>query len=688
MPIYTNASNVIQTVDAQTDLGFVGDLVTTFDGTCSIGAPTKITSASTNFTLWSTIGQRITLAGAGASGTMYIGVITAIDSANQVTVSPSISTAVSNRGLQWGTDNTAAITALTTLVNTTNATFPGTKIVFGPSLTNSYGFPTRLVLRNNVSISGIGGGYTCDAGDYTRIGGTRLAWWGSSLDDGTDFGAFLEISPIGIQSLKRVFLGHCWLDCRNGDQNSALYGLKMASSQGFMIEDFFVCDASAVGMWFNVATSPTEAKDTTRFSIKDFCCRQIDNPVGAVITPFAMTTAVAMTNVGNQNLTVAANALPASGYIWTASNIGYPILIKYTSGGGTTTLTGCKISTEEAVNAPSTVATGNIVQAVPGNGCGILFDGGIGANTSCGLIESGQISHGTTWGPAAVELKNSDSNDFIRITISGGSVINDGAVNRIRKPGVRLNGSASSSTLSARNNTFRGGSAGSGGVSAMGVNNVGARLAGQSGPTYWDLYQLGNGEAIPVIEGNAYFDWTPNGAWRAGQRGAAAVADQAIAAATLTSIVGSLATVPSQGFQSGTQFRWTVSGVSAAVGTAANTIAVRIGTTGTSADAVVSTFTTGVGSAVIGEFIFNVDMTIRTIGATATAVASCRINASTTAGAVGGFIAQLVNVLNGTMSTFNTTTPNLFMHLTILTGLSKTLTIRQVITEVVNAANP
>lgn len=677
----TDKTRQSQVFDAAADFGFVGDLVTVFDGSCSTGAPTKITSATAAFTTNASVGQRITLAGAGTSGAMYVGVITNIDSATQVTVSPSISTTVSSKGLGFGTDNTAAINALVSRVN--NATFPGVRVIFGQSTTNSYGFPVRAVFHQEVQIEGMGGGHTSDVGDYTRVGGTRLAWWGSSFDGGTDFGAFIEISPTGSQSLKRVSLRHCWLDCRNGDQNQALYGLKLASCHGFMIEDFFIIDALASSMWLNVASSPSEAKDTTRYSIKDFCFRQLDNPTGAVTTPILMTSAVTMTTSG-QSLTVAANTLPSSGYIWTACNMGYPILIKYTGGGGTTTLTGCTVSTEETVNAPATVNGGNIVQAVPGNACGMILDGGTGANTCCGVIQMGQISHGSTWGPAAMEFKNSDSNDVLQVLMNGGSNTNDGAINRIRKPGVRFNGSATNSTLAARNNVFRGGSAGVGGVSAMGSTNAGARLAALSGPNYWDLYQLGNGESIPNVENNAYFDWSPNGGWRLGQRGSSSVADQAISAATLTLLTGSMVTVPPQGFQIGTAFKWEIIGTGGAVGIAANTITVRLGTAGTTADAAIATFTTTAGTAAASEFKITILLTVRTIGAAATASGECIINNS----AASGFINATVNVLAGTMASFNTTTAQQFMHVDLTTGATKTATIKQVIASVLNPANP
>ncbi len=666
--------------NAQADFGFVGDLITTFDGTCSTGAPTKIGSASALFTLGD-VGKRITLAGAGVSNSMYVGVITAVDSATQVTVSPNVLTTQTNRGLQWGTDNTAAITAMVTTVNNSNY---GAKVVFGSSSTNAYGFPTRVVFNKSAQLEGFGGGHTADSGDYTRIGGTRLAWWGASSDGGVDFGGFIEFNPTGAQSLKRVALRHLWLDCRNGDQNEALYGLKLFSCQGFMIEDFAIIDALGVGLLTNVGTTPTEAKDSTRFSIRDVCFRQLDNPVGAITTPFAMTSAVALTT-SPQSLTVAANSLPISGYFWTMTTIGYPVMVKYTGGGGSTTLTGCTVSLPESVHTPTTVATGNIVQAVPGNAAAWVLDGGTGANTCCGVAQMLQVSHGTTWGPAGLECKNSDSVDFFQLMVNGGSNVNGGAVNRITKPGVRLNGSATSVSLPARNNNFRSGDPGAGGVSSMGLLNTGVRMSFPTGPNYWDLLQLGNGAPVPTVETGSSFDWNPNGGLRPGCKSTVAAADQAIAAATLTQVTGTLLTLPPQAIQVGTVLTFTAILTAGALGTAANTITIRLGVNGTTADAAIATFTTAIGTAATSTAKVEVTLTVRSLGAAGTAVATCNIWNS----AAAGFVNIGTSVLVGTMATFNTVTSGLlYAHMALTTGATKTATVTQSFSNCVNSANP
>jgi hypothetical protein len=670
--------------DAQRDFGFVGDLVTTFDGACNSAAPTKITSATAAFVA-TDVGKRITLAGAGAAGAQYTGTISAVDSGTQVTVSPNITTTVTTKGMSFGTDNSAAITLM---VNTINGlTFPGASIFFGRSATNSYGFPSRVVFNKTCQIQGIGGGHNTDSGDYTRIGGTRLAWWGTDSDSGVGYSAFFEFSATGAQALKRVAMRSCWLDCRNGDQNEALFGLRLMSCHGFMLEDFFIMDPLAAGLITNVSSTPSEAKDTTRFGIRDFCVRVLDLPqAGAMTTPILMTSAVTMTTTP-QSLTVAANTLPTAGYCWVASHLGYPILVKYTGGGSTVTLTGCVVSADEAVNAPATVNGSNVVQACPGNAAAMILDGGTTANTCCGTIQMIQLSHGTTWGPAAIEIRNSDSIQWQQPVVNGGNATNDGAINRIRKPGVRICGSNSSDTLAARNHVFKGGDAGAGGVFVAAVLNTAARMSAMPGPNYWSLYEMGNGAPVPVVEGNAFFDWQPNGGFGYGQRGSSSIADQAVAAATLTLLTGSLIQVPPQGFQVGAKFRWKFRGSKTAAGTAVRNFFIKIGTAGTTGDATVATFlSTGAVTAAVDVGDWEVEFTIRgPLGATCAGVAHLVMQHQL---AATGLSANNPEINVGTMATWNSTTAKQFISLCLTTGVAEAITIQTMGVECINPANP
>jgi len=670
---------------AQDDFGFVGDLVTVFDGAMTSTSATLTCATSTPFAS-TDVGKRVTVARAGASGAQLTTTISAFTSSSVVTLAATAGTTTSGAcGVSFGTDNTAAISLMTTTINA--QTFPGATIVFGQSKTNSYGWPTRAVFTSAVQIRGIGGGHNCDSGDYTRIGGTRLAWNGTSSDGGTSFGGMIEFNATGVQSLKRTGFQSIYLDCRNGDQNQALCGVVARSVHGMILGDFFVVDALAIAIRLEISTTPTEAKDTTRFLFTNFGGRMLDNPASPAPVTTAITTSSAVTlTASGQSLTVAANSLPAAGYIWIMTSVGMPVLVQYTGGGGTTTLTGCIVSAEDVVHTPLTVNGSNIVQAVPGNGCVLRFNGGSTANSCCGTIVQTSINHGTTWGPAAFEFANSDSIDCIQTYINGGNATSDGAINRIRKPGVRLNGSIVSATLASRNNTFRGGDPGVGGVSIMGANNSGARLLGQSGPHHWDEYQLGNGAPVPVAELNAPIFWTPNGGFFPGAR-SVSVADQAISAATLTLITGSLLAVPPQGFQIGTVFRWTVTMSKTAAGTAARTWFVKIGTAGTTSDTTVATFTNaGVPTAVVDQGKLVVEFTVRgPLGASCAGVATSELTHNL---AATGFGTKAIDFTAATMATWNSATAQQFISLHLTSGASEAITVQQCITEVVCSGNP
>jgi len=701
VPLRSTAPKLRLFVDPMADYGAKFDHRVVFDG-ATTGGTGVITSAALAAFTAADVGKRIVLSGAGAAGAQYVGTISSINSALSVNVSPNTTTTVSAKGLQIHTDD---LTAWTNLINDVNASpYPGAVIKMEtPNAPTPFGVSTFTgrsgvsgflpTITKQVTIDGFGGSHNADAGDYTKVGGSCIAYVGTSVAP-TAFGALMTIAPVVSATgaaIKHPRLSHFWLDCRNGDQNEALIGLSLQSCHGFIVEDFFIMDAAAIGVQMQViapgnASALGEAKDCTRGSIRDLCIRELDLPAGAVTTPFLMTSAVTLTTTP-QSLTVAANALPAAGYLWTATNLGYPVLVNYTGGGGTTTLTGCTVSAQDAINAPATVNGGNIVQAVPGNACCLLMDGDLTANANLSVLANAAFIHGSTWGPAAVEFRNSDSMEFINVVINGGNATNDGAINRVRKPGVRHNGSNTNASLASRNNCFKSGSAGVGGVSIMGVLNTGTRLLAMAIPNHWDEYQLGNAEALPTVEGNAFFYWTTNGALNIAHVGNALIADQAIAAATLTLLTGSLVSVPPQGFQIGTILKWTIVGNSAAVGTAANTVVVRLGTTGTSADAAVATFTTGVGSAAAAEFKIVIELTVRTLGAAATAIAEAMVD-SGALGVPGGFIAQANNVLLGVMAAFNTTTAQQFWSVSMLTGAAKTLTIRQCFCECINPANP
>lgn len=702
------------TYDAVADFGFVGDLKQPFvlgvgyDGAITTGTPNLVCATTAPFAAGD-VGKRITVAGAGAGGAMLVTTILAFVSSSAVTLAANAGTTVSAKCVRFGTDNTTAIGNMVTAVNA--ATYQGIKVVFPASETNSYGWPTAATFNKPVYIEGVGGTNSTDIGDYTKSGGTCLSWWGSSSTTGTTtFGAMLNFVPTtGANNtpIEGLTLRNFWIDCRNGDQNQALKGVNLSSCAAFVLDNFFIMDALAIGLDMDVvapgvatpaAGSLGQAKDCTRGKITNLRVRMLDNttsPVAPTLTPTTTTSAITLSTTGQSLVLAAANGLTASGYIWVQTTCGTPTLVNYTGGGGTTTLTGCTISAISAINPRITFSGANVVQASPANGACVHLNGDSGANTCCNTFNTWQLSHGTTWGPAALELSNSDSNISTRITINGGSAVNGGAANRQQKPGVRFGGSTSAANLTARNNVFYGGSAGAGGVVSLGVTNAGVILTGVATANFWNEYELGNGELVPVRESIATtatqgdtgssFYWNPNGGLKQGGVSVPSFAAQAITAATLTHIKGSLVPIPPQGLQVGTTLRWTFMMTKTAAGTAANTFTVRLGTAGSTADAAVATFTTGLGTAVVDTGKVVIELTVRTLGAAATAIAYLNFTHGLTS---TGWLTIAVGNYAGTMATFNSTTQGLYAHVCMQSGASVAPTVQQCFAECVKAASP
>ena len=698
-------------VDPVSDYGAKFDHRVVFDGATTGGTGVITSPANAQFTS-ADVGKRILLTGAGASGALYVGTVSSINSATSVNVTPNTTTTVSAKGLQLHTDDLTAWTNLITDLN--NSVYPGATIAIASPLVatltsgevwqNNTGFTGRSgvsaalpTINKQVSFRGFGSASQSDAGDYTKVGGAWLVYCGGSL--WTGFGAFITIAPpvssTG-QALKGLNFGCLAVDCRNGDAYGyqALKGISLQSVQGSHFEQLFINDPMAVGMELVVvgpgnSTALGEAKDCTRNSFTNIRCRVVDTPTGAVTTPFTTTSAVALTTSG-QSLTVAANSLPAAGFVWIMTNTGYPVLVQYTGGGGTTTLTGCVVSAQDAINTPTTVSGSNVVSANPNNAVAVLFDGDLTANACLNKFSTIIIEAGTGYGPAVMEFRNSDSNDMQNVVINGGATSAVSAINRTTRPGVRFNGSNTNFSLSARNNNFFGGSPGVGGCWSMGLTSTGTKLLSPAVANYWVLQQMANGEPMQGVESMAtsgtqgpaggFAQSTYNGGFWPGVIGPTAVATQSIAAATTALVLGTLFAVPPQGLQVGTTFRWRIPMSKTAAGTAARTISVLYGTNGTTADGVIATCTiTPSSTATADQGVMEIELTIATTGASGTCLAQCTLmhNALPSA-TTGGLSTVGTNQVTMTPSTVNTTLPstqNMFMSVLITTGASEVLTI-------------
>lgn len=630
--------------DTYADFGIVCDLVSAFEVTstgtqqvvaASAGVVTIPNAGATSPFAATDVGKRITISGAGASGAVYVGTISGFNSSTSVNVTPNASTTVTASttvavAVQWGTDNTTANAALVSAVNALN--YPLAHIVINrqSGASGSWGLPVPMVFNKTVWIQGQGGGHTADTGDYTKIGGSRIAWWGTTSDGGTNFGAVITISPTGVQAIKRPQLSGCWIDCRNGDQNQALYGLKFASAHGALLDDgFFVMDAMGAGLWCDIASSPTEAADTTRFRFGALCFRNLDDSsqFPPTTTPTTTSTALTLTASG-QTLTLASvtGFAAAGGYAWSQTTQGRPFLIKYAAVSGST-ITGCVVSAEDVVHQPTTYANAFVVPATPSKGSAMKLSGGTAHNTSVGSIADVQMSYGTTFGPAAIDCGNSDTICFQQITGNGGSNVTEANGNRQRRPGIRFAGSTVSATLASRNIVIRdidpGGSPGGpqGGISVMGVLNTGALMLAPSGPHYVELQQMGNGAPVPTVESGAILTWTGNGMFTPGPLPVA----KPLAAVNLTAAVanvvgGTLVAVPPQAWQLGTHLKFRVPHHKTAVGTSIQAT-IRQSATGVAGSGTAISTVTWNSSALADDGDLEADLVITALGSGTTGAA-------------------------------------------------------------------
>lgn len=673
-----------QVYDAQADFGFVGDLQSTL-GTSAVTG-TALTDSTNPFTA-ADVGKRVTVPRAGAGSGVNIAQLTTTISAfvnsGQVTLTTGATNNVTSASIHWGTDNSTAEALMVSTIN--GLAWSGARIVFGNSATNNYGVQTNWVFNKTCWIEGIGGGWTADAGTLQMIGGTRLVWWGTSSDGGTPFQAMITFTPTGANNLKRVTLRNLWLDCYNNGQNQALYGLKLASCPGHRLENVYVMDALAQGIWTDIDTDPTEAKDTTRFIHQSMCFRQLDPTSGANTTPTTTSSALAWSTSGQSMTIAAANSLRTSGYVWVMSQLGWPILVFYSGGGGTTTLTGCRVSAEDAAYGAASYSNAFVVEATPADGGAYKFSGASGANTCLGVVDMVHISHGTTWGPAAIEFLNSDSMELRQVVINGGNATVEANSNRNRKPGVRFNGNNTSAGLSARSNIFYDGDPGVGGVSSMGLNNTGSSHSFPAAPNKWYNMQLGNAAPVPTVEGSSQFLWTGNGMLNVGEHG---VPTLTTTTASATSAIIARIQIPPQGLQIGLTVRCRFTMTKTAAGTAARTTGVKLGTAGTTADTTVNSVSrtpTAAADEGTEEIVWAVT---GPLGATCTSVMTSSLTkASTTAGLMN--VAGCFDVTAGTPVTFNSAGGQIWLSFFITTGTSEVVTILPpVIVEVLKGANP
>lgn len=159
-------------------------------------------------------------------------------------------------------------------------------------------------------------------------------------------------------------------------------------------------------------------------------------------------------------------------------------------------------------------------------------------------------------------------------------------------------------------------------------------------------------------------------------------ADQVVTAATLTYLTGSTIAVPAGKLRVGTVLRWRISLSKSAAGTAANAFHFRLGTAGSTADAAILTFTTGVGTAAVDQGEIDLQVVIRG-PLTATCIAVGLFNFSHNLAATGHLIIPNA-VIAVTSSAFDATTASLKAGVSVTSGASVAYTVQQVFGEAKN----
>lgn len=155
----------------------------------------------------------------------------------------------------------------------------------------------------------------------------------------------------------------------------------------------------------------------------------------------------------------------------------------------------------------------------------------------------------------------------------------------------------------------------------------------------------------------------------------ASTADQSVSAASTAYLTGSMITVPTGGLRVGTTFTWRITMSKTAAGTAANTLAVYVGTNGTTSDTSRLSFSTGTGTNVVDTAVVTIAATVRAVSSSATWAGNMQLTHNL---AATGFSTLPTLASNVTSGTFNDTTSGLKVGVVLTTAASTVITVQQV----------
>src|SRR5262245_21720512 len=158
-------------------------------------------------------------------------------------------------------------------------------------------------------------------------------------------------------------------------------------------------------------------------------------------------------------------------------------------------------------------------------------------------------------------------------------------------------------------------------------------------------------------------------------------AAQTPTAATLTQLTGSDIRVPVTKLRIGTMFRWTFDITKTGAGTAASSYFVRIGTTNTTSDAAILTFTKPAGTGVIDTGLITIHAVIRG-PLSASCIMAGTFQMTHNLSATGHAVIPVV-VQNVVSSAFDATVAGLFVSLRCTTGASDAITTQSMLAQAI-----
>lgn len=213
------------------------DSATSFTDRGVLGASGALPGSNTTGPfLASMVGQAIYLSGGGAAGVQYVGTVSAYTSATQITVSPNLSTTLPSGATgAVGTVNTTALTtAISALTNGATLYFPA-----GRYLTDTVFIDGKL----NVTVTG----------DYATVIGT------------TETNPVIRIRSAQQFALQRLRVKHATTTARN----NAGYGITIKWSQDVVVEDCYVYETCAAGIFMDGVARGTVYANTVKDNLAD-----------------------------------------------------------------------------------------------------------------------------------------------------------------------------------------------------------------------------------------------------------------------------------------------------------------------------------------------------------------------------------------------------------------------------------